>query len=306
MELQRVEFVEGDADASPAAAEKRALQAQLKQELARLLEQNAALKSILEAPSAEAPSPPPLAVNPWLAVEIPAGIAAHVMATPRSTSRTQLLARAQARNSRGCSRGSRSTTSSGLSSGLVSIAEDRSSCDEKLSYQSSGDEATTVGSERHSSLGGFSHRLASSSCLDSCADEQGLAQTTILVRNVPTSCSREGFLSVLDSAGFIRSYDFVYLPMDLSTGANFGYAVVNFDESEAAEKFRSQFEHFDGWSHPNHEGCTVVWNPLRQGLAALIARYRNSPVMQKSVSDELKPMIFVDGKRVPFPAPNRK
>merc|ERR1712224_824451 len=49
-----------------------------------------------------------------------------------------------------------------------------------------------------------------------------------------------------------------------------------------------------------------VWSDPYQGLAANIERYRNSPVMGSTVHEMYKPLLIVDGKVLPFPAPTKK
>jgi len=43
-----------------------------------------------------------------------------------------------------------------------------------------------------------------------------------------------------------------------------------------------------------------------QGLEANIERYRNSPTMHELVPDAYRPMLFVNGQQVAFPAPTKK
>ena len=43
-----------------------------------------------------------------------------------------------------------------------------------------------------------------------------------------------------------------------------------------------------------------------RGLEAHVERYRNSPVMHRSVPDQYKPVIFKDGVRKPFPRATKK
>jgi len=52
--------------------------------------------------------------------------------------------------------------------------------------------------------------------------------------------------------------------------------------------------------------CEVSWSGPHQGFKAHVERYRNSPVMHRSVPDAYKPIIFQDGVRQDFPRPTRK
>lgn len=138
-------------------------------------------------------------------------------------------------------------------------------------------------------------------------DEATDTRTTVVIRNLPRTYSREMVCEFMDSEGFKGRYDFVYLPTDFRTWLAFGYAFVNMVTAEDATDIMRCLEGFDAWKHDNEgKACNVVWSDPYQGLQENIERYRNSPVMNASVKDEYKPRLFKDGKRVPFPLPTRK
>merc|ERR1712048_102149 len=85
---------------------------------------------------------------------------------------------------------------------------------------------------------------------------------------------------------------------------NFGYAFVCFDSPCIATQCKERFEGYAGWCGPNGAVMHVEWSES-QGIEALVERYRNSPLMHKSVEDELKPAIFKHGVRVAFPPPSK-
>lgn len=289
------------------------LKAQLLREKAKLLRENALLRGeeppsslellALVQPQEPCPEDPALGErevlrpeeNRWLAVEIHAdipGVGQMQWNQPsggRRVSRRQLSATTRPRGS-------------SSAAGLASIAE----CNESECGSSTADESTVAGSYGEGCTTVGSSCETNLSCVH--LDVRGGAffneapeHTTVLVRNVPTCYSRSAFLSLLDRRGFARTYDFVYLPMDLSTGVGFGYAIVNFAQAASAKRFREAFTNVALPS--SKEPCAVVWHPQRQGLDALVARFRNSPVMQEGVADEFQPLILVDGQRVHFPAP---
>jgi protein phosphatase 1 regulatory subunit 42 len=51
-------------------------------------------------------------------------------------------------------------------------------------------------------------------------------RSTIMVRNIPNRYTREGLLDDINE--FLGTFDFFYLPMDLSAHSNVGYAFINF------------------------------------------------------------------------------
>lgn len=127
-----------------------------------------------------------------------------------------------------------------------------------------------------------------------------------MLQNIPNSYTRNMMLELLDKHDFKGLYNLVYLPIDFNTNAGFGYAFVNFVDTESAELFMTRFQGFRGWATPSGKVLNATWSNAHQGLEAHVERYRNSPVMHDSVSDELKPAIFVNGERVPFPPPTKK
>jgi len=131
-------------------------------------------------------------------------------------------------------------------------------------------------------------------------------QSTVMMKNVPNNYTREMFLNMLNARGFAGMYDFVYLPHDFERNANLGYAFVNLVSSDAVDDFWHVFDGFTHWSLPSAKVCRLSWSGPHQGWAAHVERYRNSPVMHRSVPDEYKPVVFASGARQPFPSPTRK
>lgn len=131
-------------------------------------------------------------------------------------------------------------------------------------------------------------------------------RTTLMFRNLPNNYTRAALLEMLDAEGFNKFYSFVYLPTDFKNFAGFGYAFVNFATHDSAVRAKRAFEGFCNWNVPSQKVCEVVWSGPVQGLSNHTERYRNSPVMHDSVPDEYKPVVFIEGKRVRFPAPTKK
>jgi hypothetical protein len=131
-------------------------------------------------------------------------------------------------------------------------------------------------------------------------------RTTVMLRNLPNNYSRAMLLDLIDSEGFAKLYDFIYLPIDFKSRASLGYAFVNMTNHEAAKCFRDTFDGFSNWILPSRKVCGVNWSGPHQGLEAHIERYRNSPVMHEAVPDIYKPALFMDGQRAVFPPPTKK
>lgn len=131
-------------------------------------------------------------------------------------------------------------------------------------------------------------------------------KTTVMMRNMPNNYTRSMVIELIDSEGFSGQYDFVYLPMDFQSHACLGYAFVNFVNHQITQRFWRAFDGFSAWRMPSRKVCSLSWSGPHQGLESHIARYRNSPVMFDSVPDEFKPIMMCNGKRVPFPPPNRR
>merc|ERR1712083_815511 len=114
-----------------------------------------------------------------------------------------------------------------------------------------------------------------------------------------------GLLRMLDYEGFSSDYAFVYLPVDFDTGAGLGYAFVDLVDASVVPRFWKKFDGYNKWVFRSSKVCSVSWGVSQQGLAAHVARYRNSPVMHESVPDEYKPVLFAGGVRVAFPPPTQ-
>merc|ERR1712000_434675 len=112
------------------------------------------------------------------------------------------------------------------------------------------------------------------------------------------------FLQELDYQGFAGCYDFAYMPVDFRMQTTLGYGFVNLVSVELAHRARRHFDGFERWEFAECDSkCLTIWSDKEQGVDANVERYRNSPVMHLSVSDEYKPRLFDGGQRVEFPAP---
>jgi hypothetical protein len=148
----------------------------------------------------------------------------------------------------------------------------------------------------------------STSIGDSSSDEEETdsTRTTVMMRGIPNSFTRDALVELLDSQGFGGCCNVVYLPIDIQTGAACGYASITLFTQGDAERLRNHFEGFTAWPMVSDKVCWTSWSQL-DGLLAHVGRYRNSPVLHESVPDNFKPVLFNKfGKRVPFPSPTKK
>lgn len=134
----------------------------------------------------------------------------------------------------------------------------------------------------------------------------GHARTTVMLRNLPPEYTRDMVIRLLNTEGFERLYDFVYMPMNLRTMASFGYVFVNLVSPVVADQCRSVFQGLSCWEIESDKVCDVLWSTEQQGLSANIERYRNSPVMHEVVPEECKPVVLANGVQVPFLAPTKR
>merc|ERR1712146_676526 len=130
------------------------------------------------------------------------------------------------------------------------------------------------------------------------------ARTTLMLRNIPQEVTRSMLLDVLRSGGLAKHIAFIYLPMNLRSSGNFGYAFVDFDCMKVAEQCMEQLQGFTGWLGTSEMALEVVWSET-QGLDSHVQRYRDSPLMHASLEDEFKPAIFKNGVRIAFPPPTK-
>ena len=94
---------------------------------------------------------------------------------------------------------------------------------------------------------------------------------TVMFKNIPNDFSRDDFLSILSEKQITSMhYDFVYLPMDFSRAAGYGYAFVNFTETQHALRAYKEFAGFCDWEAngrvvKSSKKLELTWGD-RQGL----------------------------------------
>jgi len=128
--------------------------------------------------------------------------------------------------------------------------------------------------------------------------------TSLMFKNLPESLTRYQLEELLNAEGFATRFNFLYLPADLKTGVNFGYAFVNMVTLSDVRSFMEHFQGFHRWPvRGSNKIAEVRLNEQMQGISALIQRYRNSPMMHPSVPFDMRPAIYCNGYEMPFPVP---
>ncbi|KAG2644782.1 hypothetical protein PVAP13_2KG377300 [Panicum virgatum] len=110
--------------------------------------------------------------------------------------------------------------------------------------------------------------------------------TTLMIRNIPNDFRRKRLMQILDqhcsienaeiSSGGVKSeYDFLYLPIDFSTGANKGYAFVNLTTPEAARRLHD-YLHGHRWRvNGSGKTCEVDHGDI-EGREKLVKHFSDS------------------------------
>jgi hypothetical protein len=129
-------------------------------------------------------------------------------------------------------------------------------------------------------------------------------RTTLIIKNLPAHYTSAALGHLLDSLGLRGCFNFVYVPVNYKSLTAFGYGTVDMASHNAALTLARSLQGFQGLDQAR-QPLEVDWSD-RQGLQQQIVRYRDSPLMHSSVSEDLKPMLFRDGRRIPFPEPTKK
>ncbi|CAN0892458.1 Protein MEI2-like 6 [Linum grandiflorum] len=131
--------------------------------------------------------------------------------------------------------------------------------------------------------------------------EEEEAVTSLMIRNIPNHFQRGQVMRYLDrhcavvknsvarEGGVLSEYDFFYLPMDFSTGANLGYAFVNFTTAVAAFRFRRYF-HDCAWGINDSGKICQITDAVIQGREALVANFKKKVFMCHR--DYYLPLVF--------------
>ncbi|KAG9588115.1 hypothetical protein KCU77_g7467, partial [Aureobasidium melanogenum] len=145
-------------------------------------------------------------------------------------------------------------------------------------------------------------------------------RTTIMLRNIPNRVDFEDLKLFLDATSE-GHYDFSYLRIDFSNNLNVGYAFVNFVRPEFITNFVQQRVGKEWSMYGSLKKCEVSYATI-QGIDCLLAKFRNSVVMEEIPRYRPKLWYHVDstdlptiagvpdteaiGTEAPFPPPNNE
>lgn len=102
--------------------------------------------------------------------------------------------------------------------------------------------------------------------------------TTVMIRNIPNRYSQRELMDELKGLGFEGTFDFLYIPLDLGTMSNVGYAFVNFVNPVWAERCKQSFQGHHFKKHRQAGKVAAVSTAHIQGLEANLRHYEKSAV----------------------------
>jgi hypothetical protein len=154
---------------------------------------------------------------------------------------------------------------------------------------------------------GISSQNVGQSVYSTNRDTTMVDPTTICFKNVPSCYSRQMVFELLDSSGFKKAYDFIYVPHSikrLPKFVNLGYFFVNFVSHEVAVRAWERFAGFKEWVMPSDKIMVATWAARTQGQKACIERFQNSRVVLRCAA-ECGPAALNHGVVVPVDPPRK-
>jgi hypothetical protein len=122
-------------------------------------------------------------------------------------------------------------------------------------------------------------------------------RTTIMLRNIPNLVDFEDLKLFLDATSE-GHYDFSYLRIDFSNNLNVGYAFVNFVRPEFITNFVERRVGQEWHMYGSLKKCEVSYATI-QGIDCLLAKFRNSVVMEEIPRYRPKLWYHVDSPDLP-------
>jgi len=115
--------------------------------------------------------------------------------------------------------------------------------------------------------------------------------STIMIRNIPRKCTQRMLMIDIVASGYEGVVDFVYLPTDISSGRNLGYAFINFVHPHSAGFFRECFhkKHLSSM-RGSRAGLSVSYAVI-QGLDANIDNVIKNASVHRIRNPDYLPLI---------------
>jgi hypothetical protein len=115
--------------------------------------------------------------------------------------------------------------------------------------------------------------------------------TTFMLRNIPNRVKVEDIQDRICALGFGETYDFLYMPLDLQSKQNKGYAFVNLINERVAAEFAERFNgtRFEGRLSTKE---VLVCEATAQGVVPTLRTIKHSNWSKK----EHMPIVRVEGK----------
>jgi len=121
---------------------------------------------------------------------------------------------------------------------------------------------------------------------------------TVMIRNLPNKYTQDLLMGEIVACGFQGTFDFMYLPMDLETGANRGYAFINFVSPETAWMFKLTFE----GRKMNYFNSSKLVSVMPASLQGFEANHRHFVATRVSHGDPGSRPLFLRQPAEPLPA----
>jgi hypothetical protein len=116
--------------------------------------------------------------------------------------------------------------------------------------------------------------------------------TTIMIRNIPRKCTQRMLMVDVVAGGYESVVDFVYLPTDISSGRNLGYAFINFIHPHYAKCFRESFHKKHLTSMRGSRAGLSVSYAVIQGLEANLENVLKSASVNRIRNPEYLPLVL--------------
>jgi len=100
---------------------------------------------------------------------------------------------------------------------------------------------------------------------------------TVMIRNIPCSCTRDEILKAIEDLGFAGKHDFFYQPM--RKGKALGYAFIGFPDPQVTKEFASSMIGYRFERKMSSKIVTVTPATI-QGLSNNMDRFKDTSVMK--------------------------